>query len=172
MASGDTLLILNPLHSSPPATIAAQLDIIEGASSPAENIPCIDFDAGASEYMDFPNLIMPKSYGDGGLTVDLIYSMASAIANQVRWEAALRAIEDDSDDQDVSHTYDYNGVSDTVPSAVGRISKATITFTDGADMDNVDAGDFFHLRVYRDHDHADDTATGDAQLQAIHIKET
>lgn len=172
MASGDTLLVLNPLHATPPAANNATLDTIAGGSTPAEAIPCIDFDASSSEYMDFANLVMPQNYGDGGLTIVVIYSMASATANQVRWEIALRAIEDDAEDQDTSHSYVFNGVSDTVPSAVGEISAPTITFTDGADMDNVDAGDLFHLRIYRDHDHADDTATGDAQLQAIHIKET
>ncbi len=175
MASGDTLIVLNAQHATPPAANAATFDVIAGGSTPAESIPCIDFDAAATEYMDFDNLVMPQNYSDSGLTVVVIYSMASATgAVQVRWEVALRAIEDDTEDQDTSHDYvtNSNGVSDTVPTAVTEISAPTITFTDGADMDNVDAGDLFHLRIYRDHDHADDDATGDAQLQAIHIKET
>ena len=69
MASGDTLLVLNPNNSTPPASDAAQLDVIAGGSTPAEQIPGIAFDASASEYMDFCNLVMPEHYGDGGLTV-------------------------------------------------------------------------------------------------------
>jgi hypothetical protein len=176
MASGDTLIILTPQHATLTGdNYPASHDTIDGGATVGEIIPCLDFDASQTEFADFPNLVMPHNYNNGGLTIDVVYSMSSdgGGSNKVRWEIGFRAIEDDAEDQDTTvHSYDTNGVSDIVPDAVGEVSIGQITFTDGADMDNVDAGDLFHLRISRDHDHADDNATGDAQLQAIHIKET
>jgi len=158
-----------------PATSFATLDTIAGGSTPAEAIPVLDFDADASEYMDF-KIALPAGYASGGLTVTIIYSMTSdhdeGTPHKVRWEVAFARVADDALDLNGDQAYDYNGVSDIVPSVVGEVSYATITFTDGADMDSLAAGEMAILRIYRDHDHADDNATGDAELQMIQIKET
>lgn len=172
MASGDTLLLLTPAHSTPPATVYATQDTIPGGSTPAEAVPCLDFDPDQSEYADWSSLIMPAHYGDGGLTVVIHWSASAATgASKVRWEAGLRRLEN-ADDINAAHTYDTNGVSTTEPGAVGTKVTSTITFTTGADMDSVTAGDRFIFRVFRDHDHADDGMAGDAELQSIEIKET
>jgi len=104
-----------------------------------------------------------EGYGGGGLTFTRPYSMSSATSGQVRIELAIRRMNDDAEDIDAAHTYDYNGVSDTVPSAAGELSYPTVAFTDGADMDSLAEGELFILREYRDHDHAADTATGDME---------
>lgn len=168
MASGDVVGHITAVI--PPGASAATIDTRAGGSTPAEAIRVWDFDASSSEYMDFMGYL--EGYDAGGLTVTLYYSMSSATSDQVRWEVAFRSIEDDAEDIDSSHSYAFNGVSDTVPSAAGEISMPTITFTDGADMDNVDDGDWFIFRIYRDHDHADDDATGDAELWGFKILET
>lgn len=173
MASGDTLLILSPLHGTPPATIYATLDTIAGASTPAEAIPVLDFDDTTQEYMDF-YCVMPTTYAGGGLTIIIGYSAAEAATDVVDWEIALRRIADDAEDLDTdAHTYSYNDVVDTAPSAVGEVAYATITFTDGADMDSVAAGEYFILRITRDPTPNSGTdVTGDASLHFIHVKET
>ena len=79
---------------------------------------------------------------------------------------------DDADDIDDAHTYVYNGVSDTAPSASGELSYPTIAFTDGADMDSWAEGELAIVRIYRDHDHGDDGMTGDAELWALFGLET
>lgn len=175
MASGDTLLTLDPQNNCGPSTDFATQDTIAGGSTPPEDISVLDFDASASEYADF-KFDMPLHYAGGGLTVTIKYSMTSdhdeGTPHKVRWEAAFRRIQDDAEAISGAHTYQYNGVSDIVPSALTEISHAVITFTDGADMDSLVAGEMAILRIYRDHDHADDNATGDAELQLITIKET
>ena len=175
MASGDSLLILTPNMAVPPATTYAQLDVHAGASTPAEAIPCIDFDAAASEYMDFPNLFMPENYSDAtGITLIIVFAAPGEVTatDEVRWEVALRLIGDDIDPLSTSHTYVYTGVSADPPSVANEVAYETLALTKGAQMDTVIAGSYFNLRIYRDHDHADDTAAGDAELFAIHIKET
>lgn len=174
MASGDTLVVFTAQHGVPPATLYAQQDTIAGASTPAEAIPVLDFASGVSEYIDFYGVV-PENYDSGGITLTFIWCALgeTTTTNECRWEAAFRAIEDDAGDLDTSaHTYQYNGVSAPPPSTAGEVSYDNITFTDGADSDNIDAGDAFILRVYRDHDHADDDCTGDASLLAVHMKET
>jgi hypothetical protein len=175
MASGDTLLVLNPHNAVPPATLAATFDTIAGGSTPNENWPCIDFDASSSEYMDFPNLVMPQHYaGTTGITVTIVWAAPSetTVTDECRWEVALQRVNDDAVALTVDAAYAYNGVSADPPSVANEVAYDNITFTDGADMDSVAAGEMFNLRIYRDHDHADDTATGDCCLLAIHIKET
>ena len=168
-------IVLTPQCGMPPATSFATLDTIAGGSTPAEAITVLDFDPDASEYMDF-KFVLPDGYEDGGLTLAVIYSMTSdhdeGTPHKVRWEIGLARIADDALDMNSDQAYAFNGVSDTVPSVVGEVSYAAITFTDGADMDSLAAGEMAILRVYRDHDHADDNATGDAELQLIKIKET
>ena len=176
MASGDTLLILLPLNARPPAASFATLDSIAGTSTPAESIPVLDFDDGTvgQEYTDF-YCVMPQSYaGTTGVTVIIGYSAAETSTDVVDWECAFRRIADDAEDLDTTaHSYDYNDTVDTAPSAVGEVGYASITFTDGADMDSVTAGDYFILRVTRDPTPNSGTdVTGDASLHFVEIRET
>jgi len=168
-------IVLTPQSGMPPATLFATFDTIPGGSTPAEAVSVLDFDPDASEYMDF-KFALPAGYADGGLTVTFIFSMTSdhdeGTPHKVRWEAGIARIADDVLDMNSDQAYAYNGVSAIVPSVVGEVSYDDITFTDGADMDSLAAGEMAILRVYRDHDHADDNATGDAELQMITIKET
>jgi len=63
-------------------------------------------------------------------------------------------------------------VTVTVSGTASYVQKATIAFSDGAEMDSLESGEPFRLKVYRDADNAYDTATGDAELVAVHVKET
>jgi hypothetical protein len=156
----------------PPTTAFAQHDIILGASSPAEAIPVLAFDASVTEHIDFRGK-MPAHYAGGGVTL-IICSGAGTTTGGVRWDVAFRSIEDDAEDLDTTaHTYDYNGVTvSSLPSAQGEVTYDNVTFTDGADMDNVGAGDEFILRLKRTHDDAGDDAAADAWCFGLEIKET
>jgi hypothetical protein len=174
MASGDTLIILTAEHANPPnATLAAQLTVMAGTSTPAESIPVVAFDDTAQEFMDFRG-VMPQHYSGGGITLIIGYSAAEAAPDVVDWEAAFRRIADDAEDLDTTaHSYDFNGVVDTAPSVIGEVAYATITFTHGADMDSIIAGDYFILRVSRDPTPDSGTdVTGDAFIHFIEIRET
>lgn len=167
-------IILTPQSSCGPSTNFATHDTIAGGSTPPEEVSVLDFDPDASEYRDF-KFALPSGYDGGGLDITIYYSMTSdhdeGTPHKVRWEVAIRRINDDAEDINGAHAYQYNGVSDTVPSEIGEISVAHILFSDGADMDSLAASEMAILRIYRDHDHADDTGTGDAELQMITIKE-
>ena len=163
MASGDPVVQI--LKVMPPGANQATLDTRPGGSTPAEAVQVWDFDASASEYLDF--LCKLEGYGGGGLTFTIVWSASSATSGQARWEIAIRRVQDDAEDIDSSHSYAFNGVSDTAPSASGEVSYPTIAFTDGADMGSWAEGELAIVRIYRDHDHTDDNMTEDAELWAL-----
>jgi len=170
MASGNTLLVLFPHDSSPPATLYATMDMMVGTSTPVESIPVLDFDDTTVEYADF-YCLMPQFYNDGGVSVTFYWSAAAATNNGV-WAAAFRRVADDAEDIDTTvQAYDYNTTADlTPPSVVGEVARDALSFTPGTDMDSVTSGDYFILRVKRPAP-VGTKITGDVSLHAIMIKE-
>ena len=164
MASGDTLLIFTPLHNEPPSSNPATLDM-------RNQHPVLDFDAGTNESAVF-SAVMPRSYaGTTGVTVYLHYAMSSATSGDVDWDVAFERIGDQQQDIDSDSFAAVNSVDNTtVPGTSGLVDIVNVTFTDGADMDSVAVGESFRLKVTRDA--ASDTATGDAELVKVEIKET
>lgn len=153
MASGQPVVLLNAI--SPPSTSFAAYTVRLGASSPPEQVPCWAFDAAADEYLDFYCTL--TGYGGGGLTFTIKSMAATATTGGALIGLAIRRIQDDAEDVDVAQTYDYNEVRVPVASASGEFTYDTITFTNGADMDNLANGEDFILRMRRRG--SDNTAT-------------
>jgi hypothetical protein len=170
MASGNSLFTFVARDGIPTATAGAAHGILVGGSTPAEGVPVLAFDSATDEHADFIN-VMPRHYGGGGLTVVLQWA-SGVTSNAVVWDVAFRRVAENDDAWSTSHTYDYNSVTATTAGAAGREDYATITFTDGADMDSIAVGEKFCLRVRRDADNASDNMTGDALLTAIEVRET
>jgi hypothetical protein len=170
MASGNTLLVFVARDGVPSATAGAVHGILAGGSTPAEGVPTLAFDSATDESVDFIG-VMPRHYGGSGLTLTLYWASAET-SNAVVWGAAFRRVADDAEDIDTSHTYDFNTVTATTASAAGEADYATITFTNGADMDSLAVGELFNLRITRDADNGSDNMTGDALLIAVEIRET
>jgi len=168
MASGDA--VVQVLDITPPAATFATLDTRAGGSTPAEAVQVWDFDASTIEYLDFKCRL--HGYDGGGLTFRIFWSASSATADEARWGLAVRRVADDAEDIDGSHTYDYNEVDATAPSASGEVDYVTITFTDGADMDSWADGEIAIVRLQRNATHANDDMTGDAELWSITGEET
>jgi hypothetical protein len=168
MASGDVVGII--LDELPLSNNQATLDVRAGGSTPPEMITVYDFDAASSRYLDYKCQL--QGYDSGGLTVHIRWMASSATSGVCRWGVAIRRIADDAEDVDVSHTYDFNYTEPTTASASGEVDYATVTFTDGADMDSLADGENFILRITRDGGHANDTMTGDAELFGVMVLET
>ena len=165
MASGDTLVVFHPYNNEPPSSNYATLDT-------RNQRPCLDFDASTDESAVFSG-IMPQHYaGTTGVTVILKWAASTDNnnAHACYWDAAFEdwsALDLDGDDFAAVNSANGN------PSAtLGIITSTSITFTDGADMDNVAAGDPFRLKVTRDADNGSDDMTGDAEIYAVEIRET
>lgn len=162
MASGNTLLVFTPLHNRPPSGNPATIDQRNGHD-------VLDFDDATNESVVFAG-IMPRHYGGNGITVYLHYAMTSATSGDVDWDVAFERIGDGHQNLDSDGFASVQSSDNTtVPATSGHIDIVSIAFTDGAQIDNLAAGEGFRMKVTRDA--ASDTATGDAELRFIEIKE-
>lgn len=165
MASGDTLAYFTAADGEPPASNSATLD--------TRNVTLVlDYDASTDESMEYGGF-MPRNYaGTTGITVTLGWAATTATSGDVVWNVGFKSISDDADDLDSKAFAAVNAATDTTASASGEVAYVTITFTDGADMDSVTAGEYFRMIVTRDADNGSDTMAGDAELVFVEIQET
>ncbi len=86
MASGDTIFILEPGGGKPPSANFATLDTVADASTPNMEIPVLDFDGTADEFMDW-FLTIPSYYsGATGFTFSYKYAMDGTDGNIIELE--------------------------------------------------------------------------------------
>ena len=169
MASGDSLVMINMLSNEPPDSAYATIDTRSGAANAVHTI--LDFDDTTDESAEF-GPFMPRHYDGGGLTVTLGWMATTATTGNVVWDVAFKSVSDDADDLDTKAFAAVNSVTATTASASGEVAYDTVTFTDGADMDSVAAGEYFRMRITRDANNASDTMSGDAELIFVEIQET
>ena len=167
MASGDPVVQI--INASAPGTLAASADIVEGGSTVKEEIPVWDFNDSAASYIDYTCRL--HGYNSSGLTFRIFWSASTAASGTVQWEIGVRRLDDNGEDMDSSHTYDYNTTSVTTADAIGEVDYATITFTNGSDMDSWADGEMAIVRVRRN-PAGTDTMSGDAELWGIFGEET
>ena len=166
MASGDTLAVFFPQDAEPPSSNYATLDTRNG-------VLVLDFDDTTDESVDFAGF-MPRHYGGGGITVTVGWMATTATTGTISLDVSFMSVTDDADDLDTKSFASANNANPTTASATGEVDYATITFTDGADMDSVAAGEYFRMRVTRDADGttSTDDVSGDMELVFVEIKET
>jgi hypothetical protein len=101
-------------------------------------------------------------YCGGTPVMNLTYSMASATADKIDLEVDIMAVADAEDPTSASFdtTNEVSGGT-TVPGTAGLRDTVSITLSNN---DSIAAGEMAIIRVNRDHDDADDTATGDMEL--------
>lgn len=162
MASGDTLLTWRPLEGEPPASNYAQIVVVNGH-------PLLAFDTTTQEAMLFSGAVLTRNYAGGGITVYVTWAADSATTGTIGW-----TVEFETSASQVLGT-DGFATAQTITAATvaGTIRTPTITnvaVSNGANMDSIAVGVKFRLRLKRDV--ANDTATGDALLIAIELKET
>ena len=164
MASGDTLLIFTPQANEPTTSNFATFDT-------RNNHLVLDFDDTTNESAVFSG-VMPRNYtGTTGVTVYIHYAMTSATSGDIDWDIAFERIGDQQLDIDADSFATVQSVDNTtVPATSGYVDIVSIAFTDGAQMDSVAVGEAFRIKITRDA--TNDTATGDAELLRIEIKET
>lgn len=165
MASGNTLCIFTALHNEPPASAFATFDTRNAHA-------VLDFDASTDEEAVFRG-VMPQNYAGGGLTLKIHVMLTSATSGNVVLQAALERVTGQDADSDGFASFQASGqVAANGTSGIESI--ATITFTNGAQMDSVVAGDEFRLKIRRDADSttATDDAAGDMEYKSCELRET
>jgi hypothetical protein len=161
MASDDTLVVLLAQSSHPPSS---------GAASPdrRNDLPVLDFPdtpAGKAYFL----AKMPQHYAGGGVTVTLELKATSATSGNCEFTMKWQKQDGDIDSDTFASGQDSGDVA--VNGTSGISFTATITFTDGAQMDNVGAGDWFRLELTRTAASASE-ATGDIEFVGMEIRES
>lgn len=157
-----TLAVFTP-HNAEPAPTPAQLDT-------RNYHPVLDFDDTTNETMYF-SAVMPQIYGNGNVVVYIYYCMESDNSNTVDWDVAFERMPEDGMDIDSDNFAAVNSADNcSVPDVVGEIDVASISFTAGADMDSVIAGDAFRISLTRDA--SSDDASDDAEVLFVEIRES
>lgn len=164
MASGNFLCQWGAQDFVPPASNYPTLDSRNGHL-------VLDFDAGTDESAD-AEAILPAHYAGGGLTLRICWMASSATSGDVVWNAQIERQEDEGTDLDADSFAAAQAVTATAPATSGAVQYSTITFTSGAQMDSLAAGERFRLRVTRDADNGSDTLVGDVELLSVALIET
>ncbi len=170
MASGDTLIIFEAFGNIPPASDAATIDQITANLGLRMVLDFVDVTINEQAIWQG---VMPEHYDGSGITVEIWGAMDLAnTTDDVRLDAAFERIEAGIDLGGSNAFAAFQPVTQTVNDTQDALFLSTITFTNGAQMDSVVAGDAFRFMIERDVIDAADTAAGDFQLLAVHIKET
>lgn len=166
MASGDTLAVFTPQQGEAPASSFATFDV-------RNVVLVLDFDDTADESVEFAGF-MPRHYGGGGITVTVGWMATTATSGTISLDVAFKSVTDDADDLDSKAFATANNANPTTANASGEVDYIAITFTDGADMDSIAAGEYFRMKVLRDADGttSTDDLSGDMELVFVEIKET
>jgi hypothetical protein len=131
--------------------------------------PALAFDASTDETAYWTG-IAPAGL-TGTLTLVVSYIMASATSGAVYFQAQIEAITDgDATDLDATTSFDSaNSGNATVPGTAGYIDQISITLTNA---DSLAAADYFRISLNRDADNASDTATGDAYVLVVELRDS
>ena len=150
-----------PAHAEFPATNYPTHD-------KRNNHPILNFDDSTDESAYF-TFLLPEDYAGGGLTCTVGYSHTATTGN-VDTNLAIERIGDQQLDIDAD-SFHTDNVTDNVnvPSTSGNVDVVTVTFTDGADMDSLAAGEMGRIRLTFD---SPGTATGDIEFHWLKIRET
>src|SRR5437773_2475962 len=89
MASGNTLLIFNPLNNQPLASNYALL-------GSRNSNPTLEFDPSTNWDAIF-GAVLPRNYAGGGLTLTLVWAAASATSGAIGWKGAFERLQDGTD---------------------------------------------------------------------------
>jgi hypothetical protein len=156
-----TRAIFTPLSAEFPAASFAALAM-------SNRRPVLAFDAAADETAYWSGIAAQGL--TGAVTVVVTYAMASATTGSVYFQSQLEALTAaDAVDTDATTSFDTaNSGNGAVPATAGYMQQISITMTNA---DSIAAGDYFRLSLNRDADNGSDTATGDAYVLTVELRD-
>jgi hypothetical protein len=163
MASGDTLFVATPAEDQPPATNYATFNTRNGHL-------VLEFDTTTQESAVFAGKL-PRNYAGGNLTVYVSWLAATATTGTIGWGITFERNNPANVDLDAdSWATEQIITAATVDATSGKVTTTNVVCTAGAaGTASIAAGEDFRIRIRRDV--ANDTATGDAQLLSVEVKE-
>ena len=106
----------------------------------AADLRLLDFN-DTSNNIEIFLFLMPRSYAGGGVTVS-IWVLTTTATGDMSFKGFFKSVTDDVDNLDTKNfAAPQSNTAIDAPSASGEAKLFTITFTDGAQMDSVAAGE-------------------------------
>lgn len=164
MASGDTLCSWPTAYSM----VQPSTGYTAMARDIRNNVGVLDADAAAVEVVILEG-VLPANYAGGGLTFNFWFKATTATTGDVVTGAA---IERGNTDIDSDSFASEKTVTSTTDGTCGISKKGTISYTSGAEMDSLAAGEPFRIKLARNGSDGSDTMAGDAEYHAAELKET
>lgn len=162
-SSGDTLVTFGPASNQPPSSNYATFTTRNGHL-------VLSFDDTTQWAAIFAG-IMPRNYASGNIIVNATWMAASATTGTIGWVVSFERDNASNHDMDSdAWSTESTITAATVPGSSGVLATTSVTVTAGSTYtDSIGPGDPFRFRIRRDV--ANDTATGNAQLLAVELKE-
>jgi len=158
MATANLLLPI-PAHQADPTNPPALLFT-------ASNRPYLAFD-GTTDELVIWQFKMPGDYASG-LTVKVVYSMASATANNIAIRTNLMAIADGETIDTDGWSTTESSADQTVPGTAGLMK----TVSDAITTVTIAANDYIAFRLGRENGTSGTNATGDMEVWAVSLEYT
>lgn len=164
MATQQSLLIFHPYNNEPPVSEYAYLSV-------RNSRPVLVFGGGRDASVVFSG-ILPNRYAGNGITVYIHYAMVTDVSGNIKWDVEIERVGDSVLDIDGDSFASAQTVTEAVPGTAGHIGVAAITFSDGAQMDALVAGESFRIRItHNDGSDGANTTSGDTHLLQVEIRE-
>jgi hypothetical protein len=160
---GQTLGFFNMADNVAPATSFATWDT-------RNNRLVLVFTDSADLDAVFPGWLS-RGYSGNGITLTLVTS-AVATSNNIVWEACWERIDAGGLDTDSDSFATCKSATAAVNATSGVTTYTTIAFTNGAEIDNLAAGEAYRLKIRRVGTNGSDNATGNAELHRVEVRET
>jgi hypothetical protein len=162
MAAGDTLCIFKPQANEPPASAFATFNTLNNELE-------LDFAQSVVSSAVFRG-VLPRNYATNGLTVNIHFATPGTTGN-CEWSCAFERNEDGTSSLASDNFASAQTVIKAVNGTTEVITLAQISFTDGAQMASIAAGETFRMKISRVGTGGSDTLSAVAQLFAIEIEE-
>ena len=157
----QTLLQFTAQSGVPPGTAFAAFDTRNAHT-------VLDFQEVPTQEVLFSG-VMPQIYSGKGVYVRIHFAMSTTTSQSVQWDVAFERILAGTDDVDNFGFAATSTATVTSDGTSGVLSIANIQVSDGTNMDSIQPGDYFRIRVSRNA--ATDSGTGDAELYLVEIRE-
>lgn len=166
MASGNQLAAVGAQQNSPPSSSFAVFDV--------NNDRLVLSFAPTADEAAFFLLRLPGHYSGGGITVSIVFTTpagGSTTGNQV-WGATFKRLQDDTDNMGSTGFATEKTVTSAAPGTAEVVQYATITFSDGSEIDNIAVNEAFLLRIRRLGADAGDTNSAAGLFISGQMRET
>ncbi len=160
MASGDSLLLFNPLSNRPPIADYASVDLRNG-------FVVLDFDDATNEKAQFHGVI-PSHYGGGSLLASLTWTSSTATTGDVVFRVETTRL---NSGENLDALPAADGSADATATAPATSGQLVVTESSPLSVGGATAGELLLVSLVRLASTGADTLVGDVEVVSLELRE-